>query len=81
MRERSQNTEVPQGESTRTIVLRGLSFIPLFYAIVQAEQWLVGKPFEWFGELHFLIAVFMPVVIVSGELILQRRRNNERPKR
>jgi hypothetical protein len=68
-----------QDESSRKIVLRGLAFIPLAYAIVQAEQWLVGKPYEWFGDTQFIVAVFMPVLLTIVQL-LQYRRFHERPK-
>jgi hypothetical protein len=62
------------------IVLRGFAYVPLFYAIVQAEQALVGKPLVWFGELHFFIAIFMPLVFTIG-LLIQYRRSHERVRR
>jgi hypothetical protein len=80
MTDHTHKTTALQADSPRKIVLRGLAFIPLFYAIVQAEQWLVGKPYEWFGDTHFIVAVFMPVLLTVVQL-LQYRRIHEHPKR
>lgn len=67
-------------QGAQKILLRGLAYVPLFYAIVQAEQLLVGKPFVWFSQTHFFIAVLAPVLITIIELI-RYRRTNERFER
>jgi hypothetical protein len=60
------------------ILLRGLVYVIVFYAIVQAEQFAVGRPFEWFGETQFFVAVFIPAIVTLGTLI---RYRNVRPPR
>jgi hypothetical protein len=67
-------------QGQKNILLRGLAYAPLFYAIVQAERALVGRPFAWWSETHFWIAVVVPVVFTTITSI-QYTRANERPKR
>ena len=62
------------------IVLRGFAYVPLFYAIVQAEQLLVGKPLVWFGGLHFYVAILIPLLITIV-MLFQHRRVQERVRR
>jgi hypothetical protein len=62
-----------QGE--RKILLRGLAYVPLFYAIVQAERAVVGHPFVWWSDTHFWVAVVTPVLMTIIALIQYRRAN------
>jgi hypothetical protein len=67
-------------QGAKKIVLRGLAYIPLFYAIVQAERAVAGRSFTWWSETHFWIAVVVPVLVTIIGLI-QDRRADERSKR
>lgn len=69
-----------QDQGARKILLRGASFVPIFYAIVQIEQLLVGKQLVWFSQTHLFIAVFAPVLITIIELN-RYRKSHERADR
>jgi hypothetical protein len=68
-----EQTMTPRDQGERKILLRGLVYIPLFYAIVQAERAVVGHPFVWWSDTHFWIGVVVPVLMTIFTLILYRR--------
>jgi hypothetical protein len=69
---RKQPTSL-QDQDVKQVVLRGLALVPLFYLIVQVVQLIAGDPLVWFSQVHFIVAIFMPAVIVVGNLIVNRR--------